>query len=163
MPYTITKRQLIDMKPCDLKDRLKLFGGAESMSVCEAIDAGFSVSDILRVFGRLGLKAECVRFAIGCAERVSHLNDDPRVAAAINAAKAWVDDPTEENRQAADAAADAAAWAANAADAADAAAWAADAAAWAADAARAAWAANAAANAGDTLDAQHASLIEIFG
>ena len=46
-------------------------------------------------------QAQLVHCAADCAETVAHLNTDPRVMAAINAARAWADNPTEENRQAA--------------------------------------------------------------
>ena len=42
-------------------------------------------------------KKSCVRFAVFCAERVQHLNTDSRVQAAIDAAKRYVEDPSEEN------------------------------------------------------------------
>jgi hypothetical protein len=87
-------------------------------------------------------KEQAVTLALIFARSCSYLNMDSRVAAAIDAAQAWLDNPTEETRSAAaDAAADAArAAAADAYDAAaDAAARAARAAAYAAaDAARAA-------------------------
>ena len=46
-------------------------------------------------------KTSSVKFAIYAAESVQHLNDDPRVAAAIAAAKAWLADPSEVNCKAA--------------------------------------------------------------
>ena len=88
-----------------------------------------------------------VRIAAEEAQRVAHLNSDPRVQAAIDAALAWADTPTyaaaDDAADAADDADDAAAYAADAA----AAAYAADAAAYAARAARAARAAAYAADA----------------
>jgi len=86
--------------------------------------------------------AQWVQIAVACAESVANLNSDPRVKEAIDAAKAWLADPSVRNRSAADAAANAA-YAARAARAAYAAAYAA-ADADAADAARAARAARAA-------------------
>lgn len=169
---SITKAQLIEMRPCGLAERLARFGAKEEMTVAEALEAGFSVSDILWVAGALGLKAQCVEFAIRCAKRVAHLNADPRVAAAIEAAKAWLAEPSEENRAAAEAAraraAEAAwaararaaawtAWAAADADAADAAA-----ARAAQDAAAAARAARARAGPAIEAEAQRADVIEIF-
>ena len=53
-------------------------------------------------------------FAARVAREVAHLNSDPSVLAAIEAAEAWVRKPSEGNREAAAAAA-AAAWAARAA------------------------------------------------
>jgi hypothetical protein len=98
-------------------------------------------------------KVDQVKFALFCAKQVSHLNSDTRVKAALSAAEAWVEDPSEDNRlkckEAADAVADAVADAAAAAgflfspaaDAADAAADAAYVAYAAYAAATAAWAA----------------------
>jgi hypothetical protein len=83
-----------------------------------------------------------VKFALFCAKQVAHLSSDPCVKAALSAAEAWVEDPSEDNRlkcKEAAAAADAVAWVADAAAAAADAAWAA-AAAYAA--AAAAWAAH---------------------
>jgi len=95
-------------------------------------------------------KQEIVLVACAIARTVLHLTKDPRALAAIEAAERWADDPSEENRRKARAAAaDAAAYAAYAADAAYAAA---DAAADAADAA-AADAAYAAADAAYAADA----------
>ncbi len=122
MPLTITRDQLAALKPCDLPRRLALFRG-DMLSVPEALGRGAKISEVLWVVGRLGEKARCVQFAIRCARRVAHLNPDPRVQAALDAASAWLADPSEENRVKARIAADAAnAAAANAADAAAAAA-----------------------------------------
>jgi hypothetical protein len=74
---------------------------------------------------------DCVKFAVWCAKRVQHINTNPRVAAAIQAAEKWILDPSEAAY--ADAYAAAAAYAADDA-AADAAAYAAYAAAAYADA-----------------------------
>lgn len=89
-------------------------------------------------------QVECVKFAVWCARSVQHLNNDPRVEAAIKAAEQWLRDPSEASRSVAYAAAAAnAAYAAYAAYAAAYAAYAASSAA-AASAADAAAAANAA-------------------
>ena len=95
--YAITKEELEALNPCDLDERLKLFGGRERLTVAHALEAGVTVSDVLWTAGRMGHKAECVRFAVACAESVAHLSHDPRVRAAIEAAKAWIASPTEEN------------------------------------------------------------------
>ena len=107
-----------------------------------------------------------LQIAIRCAESVlpiwsEQYPDDNRPALAIAAAKAVLDDPSDENKQAAARGADAA-WAADAKAAAWAAARAAKAAAWAADAAAdadAAWAAAdaAATRAADAADAARAA------
>jgi hypothetical protein len=92
-------------------------------------------------------KVDQVKFALFCAKQVAHLSSDTRVKAALSAAEAWVEDPSEDNRLKCKEAADAAAAYADAADAAAAdaaAAWAAAAAAYtAADVAAAAAAADA--------------------
>lgn len=87
-------------------------------------------------------KEQSVRIAIVCAERVLKHAKGPEAKRAIEAAKAWLENPCEETRAAAGAAAEAA-WAAGAAVA----AWAAAEATWAAGAAGAAWAAARAARA----------------
>jgi len=161
----LTRDQVVALGPCS-EDRIPNFGRRKSMSAAQALEAGATIDDLLWVAGQLGRKDLCVKFALACAQRVAHLNPDPRVPAAIDAAAAWVADPSEENRAAARAAGDAAraagdAWAAAwAAGAADGAAGAAGDAAWAAgDAARAA-----ARAAGDAeREAQRAIFLEIFG
>ena len=96
-------------------------------------------------------KEDSVALALFAAESVLELfekqyPEDKRPRQAIEAARVWLKDPSEENKDAARAAARAAAWAAGAAAwAAEDAAWAARDAAWAAGAA--AWAAGAAARA----------------
>lgn len=67
---------------------------------------------ILRCMQKLD-KVSSVRVAIACAQRILHIYqarkpNDIRPAAAIAAAQAWLDNPFEETRHAADAAADAA-------------------------------------------------------
>ena len=157
----LTRDQVVALGPCS-EDRIPNFGRRKSMSAAQALEAGATIDDLLWVYGQLGRKDLCVKFALACAQRVAHLNPDPRVPAAIDAAAAWVADPSEENRAAARAAGDAAwaAWAAAGA-AGDAAA---GAAAWAAAgaAARAAWAAARAARAAER-EAQRAIFLEIFG
>ena len=56
-----------------------------------------------------------VKFALFCAKKVAHLNPDKRANEAILAAEKWLEEPSEENRKLADAAANAAANAAYAA------------------------------------------------
>jgi hypothetical protein len=159
MTITLTLAQLEALNPCDFEGRKALYGRKRSLSAVQALEAGASISDLLWVAGRLGRKDLCVRFALLCAQRVAHLNSDPRVQAAIDAGFAWLNSPMGAAARAAWAAVGAtdaamgAAWAAvGAADAADA-ARAADAAARAARAADAAWAAVGAADAADATDA----------
>jgi hypothetical protein len=90
-----------------------------------------TLKDKLKDFSHL----DQVKFALFCAKQVAHLNSDPCIKAALSAAEAWVEDPSEDNRlkcKEAAAAADAAYWttAADAAYAAADAAWVAAAAAW---------------------------------
>jgi len=137
-PITMTLARLRKLKPCHLERHELLFEGKRSVTVRQALEAGVSIPDLLWVAGRLNLKSQIVSFAARVAREVAHLNPDPRVMAAIEAAEAWVREPSEGNREAA----------AAAAAAADVAAWAAAGASWAARAAEgAAWAAAAAANA----------------
>ena len=91
--HTITLDQLIAWKPCDLSTRKALFASRANLSVSQALDAGATVSDILWVAKKLELTLECVVFAIRCAENVAHLNSDPRVQKAIDAAKNYVKNP----------------------------------------------------------------------
>ena len=160
---TLTRETLVALKPCDLPDRLRKFGGADAMGVREAFDAGFTVADVLWVAGRLGLAQDCARVALFAAKQVAHFNPDPRVAAALEAAQRCIDDPTPAAAAAAYAAADAA-YAAYAAYAAARAARAAYAARAAARAARAADAADAAAAyAADAAAPLRALAIELWG
>ena len=119
-------------------------------SICEQRDGGLLCADcsviVLGLAHRTVGTADAdpdgrvmVRIAAEEAQRVAHLNSDPRVQAAIDAALAWADTPTAAAAYAANAAAGrVVAYAADAADAAADAAYAANA------AARAAYAANAA-------------------
>lgn len=135
MTFKLTRAELTALGPCDLDAALALFGRRESVTARQALDAGATVSDLLWVLGALGRGDLCARFAIGEARAVAHLNSNPRVMAAIVAAERCLDDPSEENRDAAADAAWAAASEAAASTAARAAARAARAAGWAARAA----------------------------
>ena len=95
---SITRDQLASFDPCDLPARLKLFGKRKRLTARQAIAAGASIRNVLWVMGRVGRKDLCVRFALACAQRVAHLNPDPRVQAALDATSAWLADPTEEKR-----------------------------------------------------------------
>ena len=133
-PITMTLARLRKLKPCHLERHEPLFEGKPSMTVRQALEAGVSISDLLWVAGKLDLKSQIVSFAARVAREVAHLNPDPRVMAAIEAAEAWVREPSEGNTEAA---ADAA-WATTTTTPPRAATWAALAAARAAT--RAAWA-----------------------
>lgn len=107
----ISYDELIEMGACD--PGLERFvtqtnDTREPVEVTSLIGGENTVGDLLWLAGKRFPKARIVTFAIGCARAVEHFNDDPRVKAAIDAAQAWVDDPTEENRVAARAAANSA-------------------------------------------------------
>jgi hypothetical protein len=53
-----------------------------------------TLQDKLKDFSHL----DQVKFALFCAKQVVHLNSDPCVKAALSAAEAWVEDPSEDNR-----------------------------------------------------------------
>ncbi len=164
----ITRYQLIAMKPCDLDDRLKLFGPRrETLSAAQAFKAGVSISDLLWVAGRLGLRDQSVAFALACARRVAHLDKTGSAQRCIDATTAYWGDKSETNLKALrEARRSAAADAADADAAAYAAAAAAAAAAYAAYAAAAAYAAYAAAAYSNArrkeVEAQQALFLEIF-
>lgn len=126
MTLRLSYQQVADLEPCSL-NRIPAFDKRKTMTAAQALAAGVPIDDLLWVAGQLGLKEQCVRFALGCARRAEHLSTDPRVKAANDAAQAWLDNPCEETRLAADRAAGAADRAGDAL-----AAWAAWAAAWAA-------------------------------
>jgi hypothetical protein len=69
MRHTLTRAALIDMKPCDLSERLALFGDADSLTTEQALAAGATVDDILWIAGRLRLTDGIVEFAERCATR----------------------------------------------------------------------------------------------
>ena len=153
-PIRLTREEALALRPCST-DKVPDFGRKKYFTAKEALAAGVSIPDLLWVAGRLGLKRQCVEFALGEAQSVAYLNPDPRVQAAIDAGQACLANPTPETAYAAaDAAANAARAAANAAaDAAPETAYAA--------ANAAANAANAAANAARA--AQRERFLAIFG
>lgn len=104
MAISLTPDQLSTLNPCALDERIALFGTRKRMTAKQALKAGATISDLLCVAGRLGLKEQCVRFALACAQRVAHLNPDPCVQAALDATQAWLDNPTSETADAARAA-----------------------------------------------------------
>ena len=126
---TISKSQLQAWQPCDLPLRLAKFGSRDTLNVSQALEAGFTVSDILWVAGKLGLAAECVTFARRAADRAAAAG---AAGAADRAARAADRAAAAGAAGAADRAAEAADWAARAAY------WAAGVAYWAAGVAGAA-------------------------
>jgi len=157
----ITKDEIKELKPCEPAWKWYLTKSTQTEDLYELLTevSKESFEWSCWLFTNLMTKRQCVQIAIFSAEKVLHIYEDkydnnaPRKA--IEAAKNWLANPTEENRQLADVAFRAARAAGDAAwDAAGDAAWAT--AAWAADAAfraaRAAawdvaWAARAAAEA----------------
>jgi hypothetical protein len=109
---TLTVEQLMALDPCEPSRRRALFRDRTSMNAREALEAGASISDLLWVAGRLGRKDLCVQFALACAQQVAHLNPDPRVQKALDAAQNWLDNPDSDSAYAAYAATRAAAYAA---------------------------------------------------
>ena len=103
----------------------------------EQTDGNKTVACEMRLVREIPMKAVAVRFALACAGMVldkfeSKYPDVDRPRKAIEAAKAWLDNPTEANRSAARSAASAARSAASAARSAESAAWSAESAASAA-------------------------------
>src|ERR1700676_768986 len=97
---TISLAELEALKPCSIKPGIRdRFGrsGHERLDTRTALEAGASFGNILWVAAKLGRKDLCVRFALLCAQRVAYLNPDPGVQAALDAAQAWLDNPSLEN------------------------------------------------------------------
>ena len=132
----VTVDDIMELHPCPDYPRERvdeLWSGRESLSLVEICDLDIPIPD--RIWAVTGLmpKRDARHYACDCAQRVAHLNPDPRVQAAIDAARRYADGMATDDELSA---AWDAAW-----DAARAAAWAdAWADAWAAArAARAAW------------------------
>ena len=84
----LTKTELLNLKPCDKEARIATFGKANSMNAKEAFDAGFTISDLCWVAGKLKQNKKLVLFAKKCAESVSHFKNAPAAYAADAAARA---------------------------------------------------------------------------
>ena len=115
----ISKQELIELNACE--DGLTRFieqtnGTDEPVDVVSLIGGVNTIEDLLWLAGECLDKKDILVFTIKCAQLVSHLNDNPRVQTAIDAAQSWVDNPCEETRQAAADAADAAVYADTAAE-----------------------------------------------
>jgi hypothetical protein len=139
----LTRLEVLALRPCS-EQKIPIYGRRKFMNARQAFEAGVSIRDLCWVASKVGRKRELVMFALKCAQSTAHLNSNPRVQATLDATQAWIDNPSEQTRRAAYAAAayaDAAYAAAAAADAAYAAAAYADAAYAAAAAADAAYAA----------------------
>ena len=145
----LTYDQVLKLQPCS-RNKIPDFGRRKYLTAEQALDKGVSVDDLLWVAGKLGRKDLCVRFALECAQRVSHNNTDIRVSKALRAVQAWLDSPSKSAAWSARSAAEAAeaaesaesaaryaarsaAWSArSAAESARSAAWSARSAAWSA-------------------------------
>ena len=114
---TLTRSALVQFAPCDIKSRLARFDstGKKRLTIQEAFTAGFTISDVLWIAGKLGLATDCAKVAIFAAQQIAQNNTDSRVQAAIDAAQSCIN---AIGTDAASAAADAAASAASAASAA---------------------------------------------
>lgn len=108
-PIALTREQVAALKPCF--DRSHLFGRRKTLNARQALEAGATIGDLLWVAEKLGREDLCVRFARACAQRVAHLNPDPRVQAALDATVKALAEPTPEKDAALQAAAWASAWA----------------------------------------------------
>ena len=109
---TLTRSALVQFAPCDIESRLARFDstGKKRLTIQEAFAAGFTVSDVLWIAGKLGLATDCARVAIFAAQQIAHNNTDSRVQAAIDAAQSCINAiGTNAAAYAANAAADAAA------------------------------------------------------
>lgn len=94
---SITRDELLAFNPCGGADRLALFGRRKSLTAAQALKAGASVRDVLWVVGRMGRKDLCVRFALAAAQRVAHLDRTGTAQPCLDAAGAYVADPSEPN------------------------------------------------------------------
>jgi hypothetical protein len=78
----LTYDEVVALRPCSLS-RIPRFGRRKTLSAKQALELDVSISDLLWVAGKLGLKKECVQFALLCAQRAQSNNTDPRVNAAL--------------------------------------------------------------------------------
>jgi len=90
----LTRQQVLDLNPCS-PNKIPYFRGRKSLTAAQALEAGSSIPDLLWVANKIGRKDLCVKFALACAHRVSHLNTDARVKSALKAVQTWLDYPNE--------------------------------------------------------------------
>ncbi len=78
------------------------FNRDQEFEISSLVNGKNTIGDITWLLGELGEKAMLVEFSIFCAELVLPIsekdNDSKAPREAINAAKAWLENPTEENR-----------------------------------------------------------------
>ena len=116
---TATLQDALNARPCYSGEEVKkIFGRRKSLSVKQIAALKIPAGDKVWALTRdhfLDTQDKAVRFAVFCAEQslkyyeAKYQDDRPRKA--IEAAKAWIENPTQENKNAAYAAA----YAANAA------------------------------------------------
>lgn len=96
----VSQAQLIKFDPCGLEWRLKLFGDKNTLTAQQAYEAGFPIEDLIWIAAKLNFARKLVKWGLWCLARVVITNGPvtPTTQAAINAAQAWLDDPTEPNR-----------------------------------------------------------------
>ena len=107
----LTYDQVLKLQPCS-RNKIPDFGRRKYLTAEQALDKGVSVDDLLWVAGKLGRKDLCVRFALECAQRVSHNNTDIRVSKALRAVQAWLDSPSKSAAWSARSAAESVNWSA---------------------------------------------------
>ena len=116
-----TMARLIEAKPCSdgldrLTNNLGEFTGATVLDLASSQFDECTISDLLwclkvTELSQLDQKMLCVKVAIYAAERVVDLADSPTAAAAIAAAKDWVNNPCTETTNSAASDSDSAAYA----------------------------------------------------
>ena len=103
----ITKEFIRSLDPCvgGFKWWCKKYG--ESVELSDFVEAADEKWEYVRWLSvRCLTHKSQVMFAVWCAEQVAHLSQYQKITqAAIDAAKEWVEDPSEKNRLAADTAA----------------------------------------------------------
>lgn len=94
---TVSRSQLLALKPCNPSSRIALFGSAATLTCASALAAGASISDVLWVAARLGRKGLCIQFALACAVRAEKFDKSGKAAACNKASSAYLISPTPEN------------------------------------------------------------------
>ncbi len=97
MPTSITRDQLIAMRPCNPNTHLARFGKRKSMTIRQAFNSGATIKDLLWVAGQLGRKDLCVKFALACAVRAGRFTKDQRVHDCLAATQTYIDNSSKMN------------------------------------------------------------------
>ncbi|MFT6347048.1 MAG: hypothetical protein ACJAYB_000029 [Psychromonas sp.] len=98
---TITKQKLLNLGAHQglISRFIEQTGNTDQpVDILSLIGAENATDDLLWLAGQTLPKIKIVQFAVECAESVLHLNSDPRAIAAIQSAKDWLEEPSEENR-----------------------------------------------------------------